>query len=105
MNRLEQMLEFLEQDPNDSFARYAVALEYRSAGDLPAAIAQLEELRQRDPMYLACYYQLGGALAEAERYDDAEHAYQQGIELARQRGDIKTLSELQDACDELETMR
>ena len=47
MTRLEQMLAFLEQDPNDSFARYAVALEYASARDYSSAVEQLGELRCR----------------------------------------------------------
>jgi tetratricopeptide (TPR) repeat protein len=105
MSRLDQMLAFLEQDPNDSFSRYAVALEYASARELGKAIEQLEELRRRDADYVALYYQLGELRSKREEWDLAEEAYTQGISVARRLGDTHTLSELQAALDELETMR
>jgi tetratricopeptide (TPR) repeat protein len=104
-SRLDQMLAFLEQDPNDSFSRYAVALEYASRRKYPAAIEQLDELRRRDPDYVALYYQLGDLQTKMEEWDLAEQAYTEGITVARRIGDTHTLSELQMALDELETMR
>jgi tetratricopeptide (TPR) repeat protein len=105
MARLDEMLRFLEQDPDDSFSRYAVALELRSARRFDDAIAQLEELRRRDPSYCATYYQLGEMLALGGALDRAEEAYRAGIEVARVAGDLHTRSELEAALDELETMR
>ena len=105
MSRLDQMLVFLEQDPNDSFSRYAVALEYASQRQFPTAIEQLNELRRRDPDYVALYYQLGEMQSKMEEWDLAEQAYTEGIAVARRIGDTHTLSELQMALDELETMR
>ena len=105
MDRLQQMLSFLEQDPNDSFSRYAVALEYNSRKDYRAAIEQLQELRRRDPSYLATYYQLGQIHTSLNEWDEAEEAYGAGIKLAREQRDLHTMSELQMALDELETLR
>ncbi len=99
------MLQFLEQDPDDSFSRYAVALEFSSRGERERAIEYLTELRRRDPAYLATYYQLGGAYAALERYDEAEEAYRAGIDVGRRAGDLHTVGELGQALDELETMR
>lgn len=101
MSRLDDMLGFLEQDPDDSFARYAVALELRSAGRIPEAIEQLEELRRRDPSYVATYYQLGEILAQSGSIDRADEAFRAGIEVARAVGDTHTRSELEAALDEL----
>lgn len=105
MSRLDQMLAFLEQDPDDSFSRYAVALEYASKRNYSTAIEQLNELRRRDPDYVALYYQLGELQSKLEEWDLAEQAYNEGIAVARRIGDTHTLSELQMALDELDTMR
>jgi tetratricopeptide (TPR) repeat protein len=105
MSRLEQMLAFLEQDPNDSFARYAVALEYASARDYPHAVEELGELRRRDPEYVAAYFQLGQILTTLEEWDKAEEALRSGIAVARRSGDLHAVSEMQAALDDLETMR
>jgi tetratricopeptide (TPR) repeat protein len=105
MSRLDEMLRFLEQDPNDSFARYAVALELRSQKRMAEAIAELEELRRRDASYGATYYQLGELLAESGEIDRAAEAFRAGIEVARAAGDHHTRSELEAALDELDDLR
>lgn len=104
-DRLSQMLQFLEQDPNDSFARYAVALEYASRKQPEQAISTLVELRQRDPEYVALYYQLGGLYALAEQIEDAEEAYRTGIAIALRHNDRHTAAELEAALDELDALR
>src|SRR5205085_5656751 len=105
LSRLEQMLQFLEKDPQDSFTRYAVALEYRSANQSSEALQQFRELLARDPNYLPTYYQLGQLLASQRDFDGAERAYREGIALARKTGDLHTASELDAAIDELVDLR
>ena len=105
MSRLDQMLSFLEQDPDDSFSRYAVALEYMSRKEYDLARGYLEELRRRDPDYVATYYQLGQLCATVEDWDGAEEAYNAGIVVGRKVGDLHAVSELQAALDELDTLR
>ncbi len=105
MSRLETMLGFLEQDPDDSFTRYAVALEYVSAKEYERALTYFNELRRRDPEYVATYYQLGQAYVTLERWDDAEEAFRSGVAAARRAGDLHAVSELEGALDELETLR
>lgn len=105
MSRLQTMLGFLEQDPNDSFSRYAVALEYMSVKDYRTATRYLVELRERDPAYVAAYYQLGQAYAALEEWDNAEEAYRAGITAGRAAGDLHAVSELDAALDELDTLR
>ncbi|HVZ39547.1 MAG TPA: tetratricopeptide repeat protein [Candidatus Kapabacteria bacterium] len=105
MSRLETMLGFLEHDPNDSFARYAVALEYMSLKDFDRAAEYLKELRARDPEYVATYYQLGQAFTALEQWDAAEEAYRAGIAASRSAGDLHAAGELEAALDELDTLR
>jgi Tfp pilus assembly protein PilF len=105
MSRLDQMLAFLEQDQNDSFSRYAVALEYMSVKDHRKAREYLTELRHRDPDYVATYYQLGHVYSELEEWDAAEETYNAGIAVGKKAGDLHAVSELQQALDELDTLR
>jgi|SRR5688572_28169876 len=105
MSRLDEMLRFLEHDPTDSFARYAVALELRAQRRMREAIEQLEELRRREPSYLATYYQLGEILALEGDLDRADEAYRTGIDVALSAGDHHTQSELEAALDELDALR
>jgi len=100
--RLESLLQYLEKDPDDSFTRYAVALEYVSEGNREQGIAYLEDLIERDPGYVPTYLQLGYFYADADRKDDALAVLKRGIEIAQQSGDTHAVSEMQDAMDELE---
>jgi tetratricopeptide (TPR) repeat protein len=105
MTRLQQMLAFLERDPDDSFARYAVAIEYAAEKNFDTAIDYLSELRRRDPDYVAAYFQLGQIYTALERWDQAEEALSSGIEVGRRIGDRHAVAEMQEALDELESLR
>lgn len=100
--RLESLLQFLEKEPDDSFTRYAIALEYISEGNPEQAVAYLENLIERDPGYVPSYLQLGYLYTDAERREDALMVLKRGIEIARQSGDHHAASEMQDAVDDLE---
>ena len=101
MNKRLAMLEkLLSEGKADSFARYALAMEYRKEGRADDALGAFSELRQADPGYLAQYLMAGQILIETGRAADAREWLAAGIELARQKGDAKTLSELEDALAE-----
>jgi predicted Zn-dependent protease len=84
----------------DSFAWYALALEYRKEGRIEDALRAFGSLRQADPDYLALYLMAGQTLTEAGRGADAKEWLEAGVALARSRGDAKTLGELESALDE-----
>ncbi|NLE88817.1 MAG: tetratricopeptide repeat protein [Myxococcales bacterium] len=101
MNKRLEMLEKLIASGNaDSFARYALALEYRKLGRLDDALAQFETLRAADPTYLAQYLMAGQILLELRRPGDARGWLEQGVELARSQGDGKALGELESALED-----
>lgn len=100
--RLDQFLTFLQQDPDDSFTRYAVGLEYASAGEKEKAIAIFEELTARDRNYVATYYQLAKLYNEVGEPSEAEATYREGIAVANAMGDSHAASELQAAWDEMD---
>ncbi len=95
--RFEALKSFVEKDPADSFSRYALALEHARRGERDEALAQLLELRSRDPKYVALYYQLGTLYADLGRPADARSAFAEGIAIARELGDEHTRRELGEA--------
>jgi tetratricopeptide (TPR) repeat protein len=101
-SRLEALKKFLEEEPNDIFTRYAIALEYASMQNLPEAIAKLEEVIAFDPNYVPAYQQLGSYLRQAGRKDDALKILERGIQVAALVGDTHAQGEMQEAIDDLE---
>jgi Tfp pilus assembly protein PilF len=100
--RLHYILEMLEKEPNDSFLRYALALEYARGNETQKAIEQLEDLLLNDVNYLGAYYQLGKYYEETEQQQKAAETYQKGIAIARLQNNKKTLGELNEALQQLE---
>ncbi len=101
MQRIDQLLELLKQEPDDQFLNYALALEYAKE-DKSKAISIIEKILERDPDYLAGYYQLGQLLEQTESISKAKEVYSKGIEIARKQRNNKTMGELNTAFDLLE---
>ncbi len=97
MSRVEALKGFLAEDPNDSFSRYALAMEYAKSGNLDAAIAEFETVARNDAGYVATYYQLAKTYERAGRPEDAERTYREGIAVAARAGDDHTREELAEA--------
>jgi tetratricopeptide (TPR) repeat protein len=100
--RLEALLKFLEEDPTDSFTRYAIALEYASAQNVPEAIIKMQELLVVDQGYVPAYHQLGSYLGQLGRTNEAIDILEQGIQRAAHAGDRHAQGEMQELIDELE---
>ena len=100
-SRLETLKQFLEKDPNDSFTRYALALEYNSLGELETASVYLKEVIDRDTHYLPAYHQLGQIYAKLNRPSEAKAVYRKGIEIAHATGNSHAKEEM---TEELETL-
>ena len=91
---LEQMI---AQDPDNTFARYGLAMEYANAGELTRAVSEFESLLARDENYPAAYYHSGHALEKLGRLDEARDIYRKGIEISTRKGDLHTRSEIEGA--------
>jgi len=98
MNKRLVMLEQLTASGRaDSFAWYALALEYKSEGRIDDALRTFETLRNVDPEYLPMYLMAGLLLIESARAGEARPWLERGIELAKLKSDAKALGELRDA--------
>jgi predicted Zn-dependent protease len=99
--RREMLEEFVAADPDDSFSRYALALELEKEQRPDDAIARLQEVVARDENYVAAYYHLGRMLAKAGKDQEALAIYQRGVEAAGKAGDQKTRNEILEAIEML----
>jgi tetratricopeptide (TPR) repeat protein len=101
MSRIEALKEFLNQDPKDSFSRYALGMEYGKIGRDEDAIREFETVIENDPGYVATYYQLGKVFERRGQQPEAADTYRAGIEVAGGAGDQHTREELEAALEEL----
>ena len=100
-SRKQQIEEMLAEDPNDSFLRYGLAMEYVSAGQDEEAVTCFAELLRRTPDYVPGYMQAGRALTRLDRIEDARAMFKEGITVARQQGDQHAAEEMQGFLDGL----
>src|SRR5579872_2404872 len=101
MNRIEILKGFLNENSNDSFSRYALALEYVKLGQNEDALREFESVKTSDPQYVATYYQLGQLYQKLGKTHDAEKTFRTGITVAAKAGDEHTRSELEAALEGL----
>ena len=101
MNRIEVLRGFLNDNPNDSFSRYALALEYIKLGRNDEALREIESVVKNDPGYVATYYQLGQLYQKLGQKHEAEKTLRTGITVAAKAGDEHTRSELEAALEAL----
>jgi tetratricopeptide (TPR) repeat protein len=94
---MAQLQEMLKQDPSDQFLQYALALEHARMEEYPKAIEIIEGIISNDPQYLGAYYQLGQFYEKTGRANEAISAYKNGINVARQQNNRKTMGELSSA--------
>ena len=100
-NRMEILQSMVAQNPQDSFARYGLAMEYAKSGDLERAMSEFTALIALNRDYCAAYYHGGQALEKLGRIEEARDLYERGIAAAARTGDQHTGSELQAALDML----
>lgn len=93
--------QFLSANPNDSFTRYGLAMEYVKAGNLDSALAEFHTLLKLNPDYTAGYQMAGQALLKAGRVEDARQMLQDGVAAAIRTGNSHARAEMEGMLMEL----
>ena len=101
-DRLNQLLGMLEDDPKDSFLRYAVAKEYENGQLDQEALEEYLSIKKNDPDYVGMYYHLAKLYEKLENVDLAMQTYIEGVDVAKRLSDFHALSELNSAKMNLE---
>lgn len=99
--RLQGLLSFLNDTPDDPFTLYAIALEYRGLNDHENAEKYFQEILLKDENYLPVYMQYGRFKEEIGDIPKAKELYKIGIIKAKEAGDNHAASEMQEFLDEL----
>ncbi|RXK52254.1 tetratricopeptide repeat protein [Aquirufa rosea] len=94
MERKEFIKKEIEQDPQNPFNHYLLALEYKKEGIMVDAIQLFEKLIVEFPNYIPTYYSFADYLIENELDDKAEIVLLKGIEMSELAGNTKALKEL-----------
>ncbi|MSO23351.1 MAG: hypothetical protein EXQ58_08890 [Acidobacteria bacterium] len=102
MDRLERLKLLVEENPQDRFARYGLAMELANQGHLEEAVVVFQALVSFDPDYVASYFQAGQTLEKLNRVEEARALYRKGMEVATRRSDMRTRSELESALNLLD---
>ncbi len=100
-SRVELLQQMIERDPNNEFARYALAQDYVSSGWLEEAWAEFARLIEINPDYTAAYFHGGKALEGLGRAEQAREVYQRGVAACERAGNAHALSEMRAALEEL----
>jgi len=97
MDRLAMLERMVQTRPDDAFAHYGLAMEYRRLGQLEAAERAFEDLVARFPAYVPSYLMFGQFLRDRQERDRARAVFEKGVTAARNAGDRHAEGELLDA--------
>ena len=99
--RLDKLIEFIKNEPNDEFLKYALATKYLRLSQADKALTYYEDLINNHPNYTGTYYHLGKLYEALNRKDDAIKTYETGMRITKEKRDNHAFSELQAVYREL----
>jgi tetratricopeptide (TPR) repeat protein len=101
MDRIAMLTEVLTANPEDSFARYGLAMEYSKASQIEPALNEFKTLIEKNADYTPAYFMAAQTLAKADRTDEAKRWLVDGISSAVRTGNRHAQSEMTAMLEEL----
>lgn len=101
MQRIDKIIEFLNQQPKDNFLRHALALEYIKLGEGIKARDLFLAILTDAPDYIGSYYHLAKCLEQLDQKEEAIIWYEKGMAAAKLAKDDHAYRELQAAYEDL----
>ena len=95
MDKISALLEILQLDPTNAFARYGLAMEHVNKGNIDAALIEFSTLIQHNPDYVPAYQMSAQTLAKAGRVEEALERLHSGIAAANRTGNQHALAEME----------
>ena len=96
MSRLEKIRALLQADPQDTFLRYALAMELKSTNQYDESRQVFEDLMRGSPPHVPSFFMCGQMFVEQELVNDARSVLRVGIEEARKQGDSHAAGEMSE---------
>lgn len=100
-DKIKRLAFNLKRNPNDSFSKFALALELLKRDQVSKAVFLFESILKQDPEYLGVYYHLGKLYQQMGNHQKAGELFNRGIELAKEQQNNRTHSELSEALENL----
>ena len=94
MSIIENFEKMLAAGQDSALLRYSLGTAYQNAGQSSLALEHLASAVEQDPGYSAAWKAYGKLLVEAEHLDEAVTAFETGIGVADEKGDIQAAKEM-----------
>lgn len=94
MGMIENLEAMLARGQDSALLRFSLGNACFAARDFERAVTHLAEAVAQDPMYSAAWKVYGRALAESGRLEESLDAFDRGIVVAEERGDIQAAKEM-----------
>ncbi len=95
-SRRERIEAMLQEDPQDTFLRYSLAMEYCTEGNVDEGIRRLVELSQANPPYIPACFMAAQRYVDRDQLGEARAMLRYGIDAARDQGDRHAAAEMAD---------
>jgi len=102
MSRREQLETMLADSPDDTFLRYALAMELENDQEHEKSLELHRGLMNDTPPYVPSFFMSGQQLAELDRTEEAKAILEQGIEQAESQGDAHAADEMRGFIESLD---
>ncbi len=94
MSIIDNFEKMLASGQDSALLRYSLGTAYQKAGDTERALMNLASAVEQDPEYSAAWKVYGKLLAEVGRAEEAISAFETGIGVAEEKGDIQAAKEM-----------
>jgi tetratricopeptide (TPR) repeat protein len=103
-SRREKIEALLKDEPRDQFLRYGLAVEFDNEGRPDEALEIFRGLMRDQPPHVASYFRGAQLLVKLDEIEQARGALREGIEIARQQGDLHAAGEMGELLASLGTL-
>jgi tetratricopeptide (TPR) repeat protein len=100
---IKQLARNIKDDPDDSFSKFALALEFQKRENFKKTRILFEDIYKNDPEYVGVYYHLGKLYERLDMAAEARKIFQEGIEVAQNQKESRTEKELKEALIQLKS--
>lgn len=102
MPTVEELLELLQDDPDDYMLHYGLGMEYLRAERLSEAVESFEQAIRLQPDYSVAYRELARSLLRLNRPDRARPILVKGKEVAVAKSDLQVIKDIEKLLRELD---
>lgn len=101
MDKIAALSEILTTDPANAFARYGLAMEHNTQGNVDLALTEFAALIHHNPDYVPAYQMSAQTLVKLGRTEEAVARLKEGLAAAQRTNNAHAANEMQALLDEL----